>query len=137
MNNKQGPIDLGIEIGEKIVQSTDKVITAIKVDELLGDIKPLTDEELQKKKKEEEKMKAGLKGNDLESQIKRLREIESRKQTKEKEMEEKKKHDQEVSKEEETIEIPTNPHKMKRKRGSAFIPADKKSQTVEFAKKPD
>jgi len=132
--------DLGVETGKEFVKAAGQITKGISAGELLGDIKPLSDEELKKKKEEEEKMKARLKGNNLDDQVKELREKKSadaKAMADKVEMEEKRRKEEEQRQAEMYIEMPGNPSKAKKKRGSAFVPADKKSQTAEYSKKPD
>lgn len=131
--------DLGMETGREFVKAAGQITKGISAGELLGDIKPLSDEELKKKKEEEEKMKAKLKGNNLDEEVRKLRDNEEReKKEKEKmEMEEKRRKEEEQRQAEMYVEMPGNPSRAKKKRGGAFVPNDKKTQTAEFSKKPD
>lgn len=143
--------DLGVETGKEFVKAGMGITKGISAGELLGDIKPMGDEELQrkkmedekKKKEEEQKIRSRIRGNDLEGEMKRLREESAdakamadkqEKEKQEKEMEERKRADEEAA----VAAMETSsPSKAKKKRGSAFLPNDKKSQTAEYSKKPD
>lgn len=140
--------DLGVETVKEFGKAAGKITKGMGVNELLGDIKSMSDEELQKRKMEEEKkkreeeqkLKALIKGNNLEEDMKKLREERERtEQEKEKqEMEQKKREEEERQRQEmENSELPSSPNKQKKKRGGAFLPNDKKTQTAEYSKKPD
>ena len=73
---------LGQETGEKLVSEPGKMVDSIiTAKELLGDIKPLSEEEIarrrvedeEKKKKEMEKTKAQISGRNVESEVKQVR----------------------------------------------------------------
>lgn len=143
--------NLGMETVKEFGKAAGQITKGIGVGELLGDINSMSDEELQKrkmedekkKKEEEQKLKAQMKGNNLEEEMKKLREksADAKAMADKQEMEQKKKESADAKamadKEEEAAIMMGNPHKQKKKRGSAFLPADKKSQTAEYAKKPD
>lgn len=78
----KGLKQLGQETGEKLVTETGKVTESIiTAKELLGDIKPLSDDEIakrrvedeEKKKKEMEETKAQISGRNVENEIKQIR----------------------------------------------------------------
>jgi hypothetical protein len=156
----KGVGELGKETLEKTAQETGKIFeSVITGKELLGDITPLSDEEMARKNQEEEKKKqeemARLKsqmaehGRNIEEELKELREEEKREEQEEEreEMTEKQQEQQEIAAQEaeEGILMPsTNPAKQKKSRGSAFAnkkkqqpDASQMSQTTEFKGKID
>jgi len=139
--------DLGVETVKEFGKAGGQITKGMSAGELLGDINNMSDEELQKrkmeeekkKKEEEQKLKAQIKGNDLEGDMKKLREKEERESADlaaARDKEEKKRQEQ-LQEEQDQVEAPSNPHKQKKKRGGAFLPNDKKTQTAEYSKKPD
>jgi len=168
MNNQiikdlgKGFKQLGVETAEKLVEETGKIAESIiTAKELLGDIKPLDEQELAQRKAEDEKKKqeemsrlrqgfGGQAGRGVEGEMERIR------QQKEKEEEEKEKMFLENLKRQREIERQnqmanfelmgesTNPAKQKKSRGSAFANKKKQqpdqsqmSQTSEFKGKID
>jgi hypothetical protein len=152
--------ELGEEIGEKTIKETGKIFEPIiSTRELLGFIQPMSDEELKKKKEEDEKTKedeiAKLKaamgsGRNLEEEIKRIREEEDAKEKQEEQefLENLKiKKEMEAQEEAEAMAMMTessNPAKQKKSRGSAMAKGKNgkastsdMSATAEFFKKPD
>jgi hypothetical protein len=147
------------ETVEKLVEETGKVVEPIiTAKELLGDIKSLSEEELTKKKTEDEEkrkkeisdVRSQMSGRKIEDEMERIR------HQKEKEEEEKEKifldnlkKQREVEKQEQMAGLElmgesTNPAKQKKSRGSAFIHKKKQqpdqsqmSQTSEFKGKID
>ena len=150
----KGLKQLGQETVEKMAEEGGKIVeTVMTAQELLGDIKPLSDEEMAQKKSEDEKkrqkeisdMKSQMSGRNVESEMKQLR------QEKEKEEEEKEKYYQREKEEKERqrqmqmessndlMMESSNPAKQKKSRGSAFANKKKSqpdqsqmSQTSEF-----
>ncbi len=155
----KGLKQLGGETAEKLVEETGKIAeSVITAKELLGDIKPLSEEELVQKKVEEDKNK-GKEISDVKSQISGREvenEMEQIRHQKEKEEEEKEKiflenlkRQREEEKQEQAAGLElmgesTNPSKQKKSRGSAFVNKKKQqpdqsqmSQTSEFKGKID
>ncbi|MFA6369101.1 MAG: hypothetical protein WCX20_01855 [Candidatus Shapirobacteria bacterium] len=149
---------LGEETAEKLVEETGKIAeSVITAKELLGDIKPLNEEELAQKKAEDEgakqeemnKLKSQMSTRGVENEMEQIR------HQKEKEEEEKEKYfekmkeqqDREKQQQIENSELmmeSTNPAKQKKSRGSAFGHKKKSqpdqsqmSQTSEFKGKID
>lgn len=139
--------DLGVETVKEFGKAGAQITKGIGASELLGDIKSMSDEELQKrkmeeekkKKEEEQKLKSLIKGNNLEEEMKKLREERERESADAKAMADKqeKERQERLQEEQNQVELPSNPHKQKKKRGGAFVPNDKKTQTAEYSKKPD
>ncbi|MDD4785057.1 MAG: hypothetical protein PHH12_01185 [Candidatus Shapirobacteria bacterium] len=154
----KGFIQLGEETAEKLVEETGKIAeSVITAKELLGDIKPLNEEELAQKKAEDEgakqeemnKLKSQMSTRGVENEMEQIR------HQKEKEEEEKEKYfekmkeqqDREKQQQIENSELmmeSTNPAKQKKSRGSAFGHKKKSqpdqsqmSQTSEFKGKID
>jgi hypothetical protein len=150
---------LGQETAEKLVSETGKIAeSVITAQELLGDIKPMSDEELTKKKIENERKKQQemasvrfqLSGRDVEGEMERIRRQKEREdEEKEKIFEENIRRQKEEEKQNQMASFElmgesTNPSKQKKSRGSAFINKKKQqpdqsqmSQTSEFKGKID
>jgi hypothetical protein len=138
------PLEVLEKSTNKIVDST---IGKISFKDFFTDLKTddasKKEEDDKKKTKEmEEKQKNKMKGRDVESELKELRE----KKRREEEDEERKYQEAEQEKkkrleaEQEAMlqdEMVSHPSKQKKKRGGAFLPASKKSQTKEYANNPD
>jgi hypothetical protein len=150
---------LGQETAEKLVEETGKIAeSVITAQELLGDIRPLSEQELIQKKAEEERKKQREMA-DLRSQISSRpveSEMEQIRHQKEKEEEEKEriflenlKRQRETERQSQMVNFEligesTNPSKQKKSRGSAFVNKKKQqpdqsqmSQTSEFKGKID
>jgi CO dehydrogenase/acetyl-CoA synthase beta subunit len=149
---------LGVETAEKLVQETGKIAeSVITAKELLGDIKPMSDEEMAQKRAEEDRKKekeisdvrSHISGRNVESEMQQIS------QQKEKEEEEKEKYFEKMKEQQErerqqqmesselTMES-SNPSKQKKSRGSAFGHKKKSqpdqsqmSQTAEYKGKID
>jgi len=150
---------LGVETAEKLVEETGKIAESIiTAQELLGDIKPLNEQELAQKKAEDEQKKQ-KEISDMKSQISSRpveNEMEQIRHQKEKEEEEKEKiflenlkrqREQERQNQMANFELmgeSSNPAKQKKSRGSAFANKKKQqpdqsqmSQTAEYKGKID
>ncbi len=151
---------LGAETGEKLVGETGKILESIiTAQELLGDITPMSDQELAQKKKQEEikkqreidKLKSEMgQGRKVEDEMNKIHsESEKEKDEKEKYYE-KLKQQQEAQKQQQESEYnslmmeSSNPTKQKKSRGSALAHKKKQqpdqsqmSQTQEFKGKID
>lgn len=154
---------LGQETAEKLVEETGKIAESIiTAQELLGNIKPLNDQEIAQKKAEDEKSKqeemnklrSQISGRSVESEMEQLRrqkenEEEEREKyfEKEKERQEWERQEWERQQQMENSELmmeSTNPSKQKKSRGSAMSHKKKSqpdqsqmSQTSEFKGKID
>lgn len=149
------------ETVEKLIEETGKIAeSVITAKELLGDIKPMSDEELEKKKAEDQKKKQeeavrlrqgfGGQGRNIENEMEKIRqEKEREEEEREKYFEQMKKQKEEEKRQQEeeygglNMES-SNPAKQKKSRGSAFIMKKKQqptqsqmSQTSEFKGKID
>ncbi|MFA4826775.1 MAG: hypothetical protein WC596_00765 [Candidatus Shapirobacteria bacterium] len=157
----KGLVKIGEETGKEMVSEAAKIgETIISGEELLGDIKPMTEEEMAKKKMEEERKKQEElqklrlqmqeKGRNVEEEVRQIREEKEKEeqQEKQKEMEEKRRTAEEQQKQAqagaEEMTTSTNPAKQKKSRGSAFVNKKKQqpdqsqlSQTQEFKGKID
>lgn len=155
----KGLKQLGQETAEKLIEETGKIAeSVITVQELLSDIKPMSDEELAKKKAEEEQKKqkeisdvrSQMSGRNLENEIEQIR-YQKQKEEEEREKmlaenqrrQEEEERRQEMTNSELDMES-TNPSKQKKNRGSAFVNKKKQqpdqsqmSQTSEFKGKID
>ncbi len=157
-NVLKGLGELGKEAGEQLIREAVKIgETVVSGKELLGDIKPLSEAELMKKQDEDEAKKIGeiekLKsattfGRNVEAEMEEVRKERERKEreTEEKMLEEVRRKREAERQEREQMEasMATNPHKAKKKRGSAFLPGKKQgvtdanqSATAEYFKKPE
>ena len=128
--------NIGEETGKEAIQQIGEIGNSIiSGKELLGDIKPLTDEEIQKKKIEDQK-KAEAEMREIrrnvEGEINQVRqEIESEEERKRKEEErlrQEKEYYARVQATEPMEMISSNPAKQKKKRGSALAHNKKSSQ---------
>lgn len=128
--------NIGEETGKEAINQIGEIGNSIiSGKELLGDIKPLTDEEIQKKKIEDQKKaEAEMKEirRNVEGEINQIRQqIESEEDRKEKEAE-RLRQEQEYYAQMQSVEplemISTNPAKQKKKRGSALAHNKKSSQ---------
>ncbi|MDD4136003.1 MAG: hypothetical protein PHN66_02965 [Candidatus Shapirobacteria bacterium] len=149
---------LGQETAEKLVEETGKIAESIiTAQELLGDIKPLNDQEMARKKAEDEKKKqeemnklrSQISGRSVESEMEQLRrqqekEEEEREKYFEKEKERQEWERQQQMENSELMMESTNPSKQKKSRGSAMSHKKKSqpdqsqmSQTSEFKGKID
>jgi len=149
---------LGQETAEKLVEETGKIAKSIiTAQELLGNIKPLNDQEMARKKAEDEKKKqeemnklrSQISGRSVESEMKQLRrqkenEEEEREKYLEKEKERQEWERQQQMENSELMMESTNPSKQKKSRGSAMSHKKKSqpdqsqmSQTSEFKGKID
>jgi len=157
----KGLAKIGEETGKEMVKEVAKIgETIISGEELLGDIKPMTDEEMTKKNMEEERKKQEElqklrsqmqeKGRNVEDEVKQIRKEKEKEeqQEKQKEAEEKRRAAEERQRQAQAgVEegaISTNPAKQKKSRGSAFANKKKQqpdqsqmSQTQEFKGKID
>lgn len=150
---------LGQETVEKITEETGKIVeSVITAQELLSDIKPMSDEELAKKKAEEEQKKqkeisdvrSQMLGRNLENEIEQIRHQKQKGEEEREKMlaenqrrQEEEERRQEMTNSELDMES-TNPSKQKKSRGSAFVNKKKQqpdqsqmSQTSEFKGKID
>jgi len=155
----QGLGKIGEETGKELVKETAKIgESLITGKELLGDIKPMTTEEMAKMKVEEEKkkkeemakLKSGLEGRAVETEINEIRK-EKKREEEEKErkfLEDIKKQREAEEAERQSLEagmaVSSNPAKRKKSRGSAFVTGKKQgvsqsqqSQTGEYKGKVD
>lgn len=147
---------LGEETGKELVNQTGKIAeTIITGKELLGDIVPMSNQEMEKKRVEEEQKKqkemADLKnqmsehGRNVEGEMEQIRrEKQQTEEEKEKAFLENLKRQREEEKMQSDYtgyEESSNPNKRKKSRGSAFAGGKAKkedmSQTREYVKKPD
>ena len=149
---------LGQETAEKLVEETGKIAESIiTAQELLGDIRPLNDQEMAQKKAEDEKSKqeemnklrSQISGRSVESEMEQLRrqkenEEEEREKYFEKEKERQEWERQQQMENSELMMESTNPSKQKKSRGSAMSHKKKSqpdqsqmSQTSEFKGKID
>lgn len=149
---------LGQETAEKLVEETGKIAESIiTAQELLGNIKPLNDQEIAQKKAEDEKSKqeemnklrSQISGRSVESEMEQLRrqkenEEEEREKYFEKEKERQEWERQQQMENSELMMESTNPSKQKKSRGSAMSHKKKSqpdqsqmSQTSEFKGKID
>lgn len=149
---------LGQETAEKLVEETGKIAESIiTAQELLGNIKPLNDQEMAQKKAEDEKSKqeemnklrSQISGRSVESEMKQLRrqkenEEEEREKYFEKEKERQEWERQQQMENSELMMESINPSKQKKSRGSAMSHKKKSqpdqsqmSQTSEFKGKID
>ena len=131
---------LGQETAEKLVEEGGKIAeTIITAKDLLGDIKPLSDEEMEKKKAEEEKkkqeeiakMKSQITRRNVESEMeelrhKQIREEEEKEKYEERKKEEERQRQMQMESNNDLMMESSNPAKQKKSRGSAF--ANKKKQ---------
>ncbi|HPT66262.1 MAG TPA: hypothetical protein PK257_03065 [Candidatus Woesebacteria bacterium] len=150
---------LGQETAEKLVENAGKIAESIiTAQELLGDIRPLDDQEMAQKKAEDERkkqkeiadVKSQMSGRPVENEMEQIR------RQKEKEEEEKEKYFEQVEEQKERerqrqeaeynglMVESTNPSKQKKSRGSALVHKKKSqpdqsqmSQTTEFKGKID
>lgn len=155
---KKGFKQLGQETAEKLVEETGKIAELIiTAQELLGDIKPLNDQEIAQKKVEDEKKKqeemtklrSQISGRSVESEMEQLRrqkenEEEEREKYFEKEKERQEWERQQQMENSELMMESTNPSKQRKSRGSAMSHKKKSqpdqsqmSQTSEFKGKID
>ncbi len=155
---KKGFKQLGQETAEKLVEETGKIAESIiTAQELLGDIKPLNDQEIAQKKVEDEKKKqeemtklrSQISGRSVESEMEQLRrqkenEEEEREKYFEKEKERQEWERQQQMENSELMMESTNPSKQRKSRGSAMSHKKKSqpdqsqmSQTSEFKGKID
>ena len=167
MNNQvikdfgKGFKQLGQETAEKLVEETGKIAeSVITARELLGDIRPLNDQEIAQKKAEDERKKqeemsrlrqgfGGQAGRNVESEMEQLRrqkenEEEEREKYFEKERERQGWERQQQMENSDLMMESTNPSKQKKSRGSALShkkksqpDASQMSQTSEFKGKID
>jgi hypothetical protein len=156
----KGLVKIGEETGKDIVSEVGKIgETIISGKELLGDITPMSEGEMAKKKMEDEKKKQEElqklrsqmqeKGRNVEDEIKQVWEEKEKieQQEKQKEEEEKRRAEEEKQRQAQAVDeemISTNPAKQKKARGSAFANKKKQqpdqsqmSQTQEFKGKVD
>ena len=128
-------IEAGEQLTKNVLSMGESIITA---KELFSDIKPMSDEELEKRKKEEEENKR-IMGRNIEEELRQLREKDKRAEEEKKKIqdEEERRRAEEQQQVEEMVEMPSGKGKGKKKRGGAFIPMEKKTQTAEYSKKPD
>lgn len=157
---KKGLGQLGQETVEKLAETPGKIVEPIiTAQQLLGDIKPLSEDEMaqkqyedeQKKQKEMSDLKSQMSGRNVENEIERIRR-QKQKEEEEKEkafLENVKRQREEERQEQEAnsglMDESTNPSKRKQSRGSAFVNKKKKqqpdptqmSQTKEFKGKID
>lgn len=155
----KGLKQLGQETAEKLIEETGKIAeSVITAQELLSDIKPMSDEELAKKKAEEEQKKqkeisdirSQMSGRNLENEIEQIRHQKQKEEEEREKMlaenqrrQEEEERRQEMTNSELDMES-TNPSKQKKSRGSAFVNKKKQqpdqsqmSQTSEFKGKID
>jgi hypothetical protein len=144
---------------EKLVEETGKIAeSVITAKDLLGDIKPLSEGELNKKQAEDERKKqqeisdvrSQMSGRTVENEMEKIRhQKQKEEEEKEKIFLENLKRQREAEKQEQVVNLglmgeSTNPSKQKKSRGSAFINKKKQqpdqsqmSQTSEFKGKID
>jgi hypothetical protein len=154
----QGLKQLGTETAEKLVEETGKILEPIiTAKELLGDITPMSDQELAQKKQQEEikkqqeinKLKSEIgQGRKVEDEMTQLRRQEEEQQEKKEEYYEREKQQRERERQRQEEEYnnslmaeSSNPAKQKKSRGSALAHKKKSqpdqsqmSQTQEFNK---
>jgi len=132
---------LGQETAEKLVEETGKIAeSVITARELLGDIKPLNDQEMAQKKAEDEKKKqeemnklrSQMSGRNVESEMEQLRRQQEKEEEEKEKYFEKEKERQEWERQQQIensdlMMESTNPSKQKKSRGSAMS-HKKKSQ---------
>ena len=151
---------LGAETGEKLVGETGKILESIiTAQELLGDITPMSDQELAQKKKQEEikkqqeidKLKSEMgQGRKVEDEMNKIHSQTEKEEDEKEKYYEKLKQQQEAQKQQQESEYnslmmeSSNPTKQKKSRGSAFGHKKKSqpdqsqmSQTQEFKGKID
>lgn len=149
---------LGVETAEKLVVETGKIAeSVITAKELLGDIRPLNEEELTQKKAEDErkkqeemnKIKSQMSGRGVENEIEQIRHQKEKEEEEKEKYFEKMKEQQERDRQRQTEDSnlmmeSSNPAKQKKSRGSAFANKKKQqpdqsqmSQTSEFKGKID
>jgi hypothetical protein len=155
----KGLKQLGQETGEKLVEETGKIAeSVITAQDLLGDIKPLSEEEMAQKKTEDEKNKRSqmadlisqISGRNVESEVKQISDQKKREEEeKERIFLENLRRQREVEKQNQMANFElmgesTNPSKQKKSRGSAFVNKKKQqpdqsqmSQTSEYKGKID
>ncbi len=139
----KGIKQLGVETVEKLVEETGKILDpTITAQELLGDIKPMSDEEMARKRAEDEKkkqdeinkLKQGEKGRNVEDEIKQISKQKEKEEEEREKYFEQLKEQKEKEKEQQEAEYnglmmeSANPSKQKKNRGSAFANKKKKSQ---------
>jgi len=155
---RKGFKQLGQETAEKLVEETGKIAeSVITAQELLGDIRPLNDQEIAQKKAEDErkkqeemnKLRSQISGRSVESEMEQLRrqkenEEEEREKYFEKEKERQEWERQQQMENSDLMMESTNPSKQKKSRGSAMSHKKKSqpdqsqmSQTSEFKGKID
>lgn len=162
MNNQiikdfgKGLGQLGQETAEKLVEETGKIAESIiTAQELLGDIKPMSDEEMARKKAEDEKKKqeemnklrqGGEQGRNVENEMKKIRRHQQEREEEEKEkyfeeMKEKQEKERQIQEENMNIEFmaPKKHHKDKggNKHKTQQPDQSQMSQTAEFKTKPN
>lgn len=153
----QGFKQLGVETAEKLVEETGKILEPIiTAQELLGDITPMSDQELAQKQQQEEikkqqeinKLKAEMgQGRKVEDEMTQLHKQEEKQEEEKQEYYEKVKQQKERERQQQDMEYSslmtesTNPAKQKKSRGSALAHKKKSqpdqsqmSQTQEFNK---
>jgi hypothetical protein len=149
---------LGQETAEKLVEETGKIAESIiTAQELLGDIKPLDDQEMAQKKAEDDKKKqeemsklrSQMTGRSVENEMEQLRKQQEKEEEEREKYFEKEKERQEWERQQqmensELMMESTNPSKQKKSRGSAMSHKKKSqpdqsqlSQTSEFKGKID
>lgn len=156
----KGLRSIGQEAGEKVVDEAGKAMESVITGKaLVGDARPMGQEEMvqaqaeeEKKKLEEmQKLRGGMQqqGRDVEREIEEVRkkkEEEEKKKEEEflKKLEEQRQAEEQERQALEQQQLIGNPAKRKRRRGSAFVPGKKggasqasQSSTSEFFKKPD
>lgn len=149
---------LGQETAEKLLEETGKIAESIiTAQELLGDIRPLNDQEMAQKKAEDEKKKqeemnklrSQISGRSVENEMEKLRKQQENEEEEREKYFEKEKERQEWERRQqmensELMMESTNPSKQKKSRGSAMSHKKKSqpdqsqmSQTSEFKGKID
>lgn len=155
---KKGFKQLGQETAEKLVEETGKIIEPIiTAQELLGDIRPLNDQEMAQKKAEDEnkkneeinKLRSQMSGRSVENEMEQLRRQQEKEEEEKEKYFEKEKERQEWERQQQMensdlMMESTNPSKQKKSRGSAMSHKKKSqpdqsqmSQTSEFKGKID
>lgn len=155
----KGLKQIGGETVEKLVETPGKIVEPIiTAQELLGDIRPMSDEEMakikaedeQKKQKEMAEVKSRMSGRNIENEMEQIRHQKQREEEEKEKNEVENRRRMEEQQRQENIDgselmmESSNPSKQKKSRGSAFVNKKKQqpdqsqmSQTSEFKGKID
>jgi len=153
MNFVKGIKQLGVETAEKLVEETGKIIEPIiTAQELLGGIKPLTDQEMAQKKAEDErkkqeemnKLRSQISGRPVENEMERIRKQNEKEEEEREKYFEKMKERQEWEEQQQMVGVeelmqPKKQHKDKggNKHKTQQPDQSQMSQTAEFKTKQD